>query len=100
MTTTPGTATAVVRSGKTFEGMVFPDTHPLTVPDARVRRVHMFDVPALLRQHAHESLHTLSGEEWWTIGEFRYTREDYDTAVARRAMVAGNMIIEYGIEKG
>lgn len=93
------TTAAVVRSGKTFEGMVIPDTHPLTVPGRSVRRVHMFDVPTTLRQHAHEALHALSGEEWWTIGEFRYTREDYDTAVARRVMVAGSMIIEYGIEE-
>lgn len=92
------TPTTVARSGKTFEGMVFPDTHPLTVPTQHVRHVHMFDVPATLRQHAHESLHTLSGEEWWTVGEFRYTRQDYDTAVARRVTRDGHMTVEYGIE--
>lgn len=86
------------RSGKTFEGMVFPDTHPLSVPDTQVRRVHMFDVPATLRQHAHESLHSLCGEQWWTVGEFRYTRQDYDTAVARRVTRDGHTTVEYGIE--
>lgn len=86
-----------VRSGRTFTGMTIPDTHPMTLPAAFVTRVHMLDVPASLRAHAAYALGELSGDEWWTVGEFRYEGEEYyDTAVARR--VAGQ--IQYGIEKG
>ena len=86
----------ITRSGRTFAGMVHPDTHPIATPDAYVKRVHMFDVPAPLRDHAHASLGELSGDEWWTVGEFRYAGEFcYDTAVARRNERGQ---VEYGIE--
>lgn len=90
--------TMVKRSGKTFAGMVFPDTHPVTVPDRYVRQVHMFDIPAGLREHAAYSLNSLSGGEWWTVGEFRYEGEDFDTAVARRVLRGSRMVVEYGVE--
>lgn len=82
----------------TFEGMVYPDTHPLTVDSTYVRQVGMFHIPAALRQHAYESLGDLSGDEWWTVGEFRYAGQDYDTAVARRILRDGRMTMEFGIE--
>jgi hypothetical protein len=89
-------SSTITRSGRTFEGMAYPDAHPLTVPDRFVTRVHMFDVPATLREHAHNALGDLSGNVWWTVGEFRYAGEGcYETAVAcrnRRGQV------EYGIE--
>lgn len=88
----------IARSGKTFEGLAYLDTHPLTVPDRYVTRVHMFDVPAVLRDHACTSLDALSGDEWWTVGEFRYQGEDFDTAVARRVLREGCMAVEFGIE--
>lgn len=88
----------IARSGKAFAGMVVPDTHPLTVPDRYVSRVHMFDIPASLREHAAYSLNDLSGDQWWTVGEFRYAGEDYDTAVARRVLRDGRVVVEYGIE--
>lgn len=90
--------TMVKRSGKTFAGMVYPDTHPVTVPERYVTRVHMFDIPAALREHAAYALGELSGGEWWTVGEFRYAGEDFDTAIARRVLVGGRMVIEYGVE--
>lgn len=85
--------------GKAFTGMVHPDTHPITSPDGYVKRVHMFDIPAPLREHAHYALNDLSGDGWWTVGEFRYEGEGcYDTAVARRVMRGGHVVVEYGIE--
>lgn len=81
---------------KTFVGMAHPDTHPVTTPGEYVKRVHMFDVPTSLREHASYALGELSGREWWTVGEFRYEGEAcYDTAVARRT---DKGVIEYGIE--
>lgn len=92
-------ADTVKRTGKTFSGMAFPDTHPSTVDNTYVRRTHMLDIPALLRVHAYGALGDLSGDEWWTIGEFRYEGEDYDTAVARRILRNGRMAVEFGIER-
>lgn len=89
-------AQTVERMGRTFVGMAHPDTHPLVVPAKYVKRVHMFDIPAPLREHAHNSLAELSGDVWWTLGEFRYAGEaDYDTAVCRRNRRGQ---IEYGID--
>lgn len=86
-----------VRTGRAFTGEVIPDTHPTTLPAAFVTRVHMFDIPATLREHAAYALGDLSGDEWWTVGEFRYAGESfYDIAVARRDRAT----ILYGIEKG
>lgn len=79
--------------------MVYLDTHSLSVPVNYVERVHMFDIPTSLREHAHCSLNDLSGDEWWTVGEFRYEDgADYETAVARRVMRSGRVTVEYGIE--
>lgn len=87
------------RVGRSFAGMAFPDASPLVIAECDVQRVHMFDVPSPLREHAHESLGELSGGEWWTVGEFRYADEsEYSTAVAKRVMVAGRMVVEYGVE--
>lgn len=89
-------AQTVERTGRTFVGMVYSDTHPIVLPAEYVKRVHMFDVPAPLREHAHNSLAGLEGDVWWTLGEFRYSGEaDYDTAVCRRNRQGQ---VEYGIE--
>lgn len=92
-------ADTVVRAHRTFEGMSCPESHPVTVRDRYVTRVHMFDIPTSLRNHAYQTLDALSGGEWWTVGEFLYTGEScYDVAVARRVMREGRMVIEYGVE--
>lgn len=84
---------------RAFEGMAYPDTHPLTVPDRYVRPVGLFEVPPLLREHAYAALGDLSGGQWWTVGEFRYQGEGcYDTAVARRVLREGRMAVEFGVE--
>lgn len=89
----------VKRQGRTFVGMCHPDSQPVMADDRDVRRVHMLDVPTPLRQHAYESLGDMSGDQWWTVGEFRYTDEpEYDTAVARRVMRNGRMAVEFGVE--
>lgn len=90
---------SVKREGRSFVGMAYADDSPLTLRDQDVKRVHMFDVPTTLRDHACSVLGGMSGGVWWTIGEFRYVGEcDYDTAVARRVMRDGRMAIEYGVE--
>lgn len=66
-----------------FSGMVYPDTAPLVAPDTAVKRVHMFDVPTVLRDHAASVVTAVSGDHWWTVGEFRYADEDYVTAYAQ-----------------
>ena len=84
-------------TGRTFGGMVFPDANPVTVDARWVHRVHMFDVPTSLREFAAGVLSPVSGDEWWSIGEFRYTDtpySDYVTAVARWRRTG----IEYGVE--
>lgn len=63
-----------------FSGMVYPDASPIMAPDTAVKRVHMFDVPTGLRDHAATVITHMSGDHWWTIGEFRYEGEDYTTA--------------------
>lgn len=81
------------------EGSIVPDTHPVTVADKWVKRVHVFDIPVTLREHAHNVLSDLSGDEWWTVGELRYSGQpEYDTAVARRVLRNGRMAVEFGIE--
>lgn len=88
---------AVVRSGREFTGMVVPEGLPTEVASRFVRPVHMFDVPAVLREHAGYALGDMSGSRWWTLGEFRYVGEDVcESAVARRVGAQ----IQYGIEKG
>jgi len=90
------TAQTTVRA---FEGMVCPDTHPLTVPDRFVRPVSLFEVPPLLRDYAYQALGDMSGGQWWTVGEFRYQGEEWhDTAVARRVLREGRMTVEFGTE--
>lgn len=94
MTHTPAPA----RSARPF-GMVFPDAHPIVMPDEYAKRVHMFDIPASLREHACTVLDTLSGGVWWSIGEFRYAGDmDFTTATARRVLVNGRMAVQYAIE--
>jgi hypothetical protein len=87
----------IVRSGRTFEGMAHPDTMPLVVADRYVKRVHMFDVPAPLREHAHAVvLLSRQGGVWFTLGEFRYAGQTcHESAVCRRN---GRGQVEYGIE--
>lgn len=92
------TSTQPVRQHKGFAGMVYPDPVPTTMPDRDVTRVHMFDIPTSLREHACTQLDSMSGGAWWTIGEFRYEGEDYGVAVARRALRGGRMAVEYGVE--
>jgi hypothetical protein len=88
-------ANTVQSQGRTFVGMVHPYANPVTVDDRWVYRVHMFDVPTPLREFASGVITPLSGDEWWTIGEFRYADGlDYVTAVARWRRAG----IEYGIE--
>lgn len=87
----------IVRKGKGFIGNVYTDPAPLPVTTGTVQRVHMFDVPASLREHAVYALGDLSGGQWWTVGEFRYTDSpDYETAVARRVGAQ----VQYGIGTG
>jgi hypothetical protein len=75
------------------------DTHPVTIDSRYVVPVGMFEIPATLRQHAHEVLGDMSGGEWWTIGEFLADGETLaDTAVARRRRDAGEMVIVFGVE--
>jgi hypothetical protein len=89
-------AVQVVRQGRAFTGGVIPDGLPTTVGDRFVCRVHMFDVPAEVRECAAYALGDLSGGTWWTVAEFRYAGQDvWDTAVARRVGAQ----IQYGIEK-
>lgn len=86
-------------AGKTFAGMVYPDMQPLTARNEDVRRVHMFDIPAPLREHACSVLDAREGGVWFSVGEFRYEgRADHDTAVARRVLRNGRMAVEYGVE--
>lgn len=87
----------VVRQGRAFEGDVIPDGLPTRVEGRFVTRVHMFDVPAQVREHAWDALGDMSGGMWWTVAEFRYAGQRvYDIAVARRV---GSQI-HYGIETG
>lgn len=87
---------AVERTGRTFVGMVHRDADPILMPAEYVKRVHMFDVPASLREHAHNLLADVCGDVWWTLGEFRYSGEDcHETAVCRRNRRGQ---VEYGIE--
>lgn len=88
----------IQRSGKTFEGVVCSVTQPMWIPVHHVRRVHMFDIPAVLRERANYSLNGLAGNEWWTVGEFRYAGEGYDMAIARRVTRGGRTVVEYGVE--
>jgi hypothetical protein len=86
-------------NGSRFMSMGYMDDRPLALRDVDVKRVHMFDIPVLLREHAHATLGDVHGAGWWTIGEFRYVGgTDYETAVARRVMSGGRMTVEYGIE--
>jgi len=78
-----------------FEGMAYPDACPLVVMGADVERVHMFDIPTSLRDHAAKVITPMSGEAWWTIGEFRYAGEDYATAVAQWSRAG----VTFGIER-
>lgn len=90
---------SLARTYRPFAGMIYPDAAPITVDAEHVRAARAGEVPTLLREHARETLHTLAGDEWWTLGEFRYLGEyDYDTAVARRVTREGHSSIEYGIE--
>jgi hypothetical protein len=88
----------VVRQFKVFTGGAHTDGLPSRVDARDVRKVHMFDVPAVLRGHALAAVGDMSGGAWWTVGEFRYvdTPDGYhETAVARRVGAQ----IQYGIEK-
>lgn len=91
-----GTTTTMIlnETGKAFAGMTYPDAHPICVPVRHVKQTTMSAIPAPLREHAQACLSAVSGDEWWTIGEFRYAGEDYTTAVARWKRTG----IEYGIE--
>lgn len=87
----------VVRQGRAFAGGVVVDGLPTRVGDRFITRVHMFDVPAEVREHAAYALGDLSGSTWWTVAAFRYDGHDmHDTAVARRVGAQ----IQYGIKKG
>ncbi len=75
---------------------VTPDTHPIEISGAGVERVHMFDVPASLREHAHYMLGELSGNVWWSLGTFLAQGETLlDSAVCRRNERSQ---VEYGVE--
>jgi hypothetical protein len=74
--------------------MVYPDAHPVTVPDRYVERVTADEAPAALREFAAGVLSAVSGSEWWTLGEFRYMGEDYSVLVGRWTRTG----IEYGVE--
>lgn len=70
--------TVVSRSGRVFSGMVYPDAAPVRVDADSVRPVHMFDVPASLREHACTFLDGEAADgQWWAVGEFRYAGEEY-----------------------
>lgn len=75
------------------------DTHPVTVRDRDVEPIALRDVPSELREAAATALGSLSGDEWWTVGEFLDDGETLsDTLVARRVLVGGRMAIQYGVE--
>ncbi len=84
------------RQAQTFLGMVHPDSHPVTVANRWVTRVGGCDIPDPLREFAAGVITAMSGDEWWTIGDFRYADNPhtYVTAVARWRRAG----IEYGIE--
>ncbi len=75
------------------------DSEPMRVRDVSVERVHMFDVPAGLRAHAASIIDGLPVGEWHTLGAFMDDGETlHDTAVVRRVMRDGRLVMEYGIE--
>lgn len=91
--------TMVSPIGRVFAGMVFPDDAPITSPQEYIKPVHMFGIPAQLREHAHTFLDGEAADgQWWTVGEFRYAGEDYLTAYARRVIRDGRVQTDYGIE--
>lgn len=84
-----------VREYKSFTGSVHTDPTPERADAGEIRQVHMFDVPASLREHAAWALGDMPGGAWWTVGQFRYTDSPaLKTAVARRMGAQ----IQYGIE--
>lgn len=75
------------------------DGEPLRVRDTDVVRVYMFDVPTELRAYAADIIDTLPVGEWYTLGTFLDDGETlHDTAVVRRALRGGRVVMEYGVE--
>lgn len=97
------------RPSRPFDGVLYPIGRPFRVSEGCVKRVHMFDVPTVLREHAHAVVSGEPGTGWRAVGEFHVTDGSYGTdrnalrgacvtVVARRVVRGGAVSVEYGVE--
>lgn len=94
--------TVVSASGRVFAGMVYTHSDPCEVSAEyldHVMLVSLLDIPSVLREYACTFLDGEAADgTWWTVGEFRYAGEDYQTAFARCVDRNGRVSVEYGLE--
>lgn len=94
MTMTRGTDTNATDADA---GGIVPDWYPAVLRELRVERLHVFDVPTTLREHAHNVLPIQREDEsvtWWTIG--RMPVDGVSRWVVAHRMPGG--AVAYGLE--